>query len=121
MNERQSRPIEIKLHAKSGVLEVAFDNGAQFEFSCEYLRIHSPSAEVHRHGAGEPLLVTGKKDVKITEIEPVGNYAVRLVFDDGHSTGLYSWKVLYELGIHQERNWQRYLERLEEEGASRQN
>ncbi len=113
-------PTEIKLHQTSRLLEVAFEDGARFELPCEYLRVFSPSAEVRGHGPGSGVLVTGKENVNITAIEPVGNYAVRLVFDDGHSTGLYSWNVLHELGANQESNWQDYLRRLVEAGHPRQ-
>ena len=113
-------PTEIKLHQASRVLEVAFEDGARFELPCEYLRVFSPSAEVRGHGPGTATLVTGKENVNITAIEPVGNYAVRLVFDDGHSTGLYSWNILYDLGQDQESQWQDYLRRLAEAGHSRQ-
>ncbi|HUM90400.1 MAG TPA: DUF971 domain-containing protein [Candidatus Competibacter sp.] len=113
-------PTEIKLHQNSRLLEVAFEDGTHFQLPCEYLRVFSPSAEVRGHGPGTGTLVTGKEGVNITTIEPVGNYAVRLVFDDGHSTGLYSWNVLYELGTDQQSNWQDYLRRLSEVGYQRQ-
>jgi DUF971 family protein len=114
------RPTEIKLHQTSRLLEVAFEDGARFTLPCEYLRVFSPSAEVRGHGPGTATLVTGKENVNITAIEAVGNYAVRLVFDDGHSTGLYSWNILYDLGQDQESQWQDYLRRLAEAGHSRQ-
>jgi DUF971 family protein len=104
-------PIEIKLRSRSRVLRVAFDDGAEFELPFEYLRVHSPSAEVKGHGPGQEVLVLGKENVGIRAVEQVGQYAVKLVFDDGHDTGLYSWKYLYELGRDRERNWARYLER----------
>jgi DUF971 family protein len=113
------RPTEIKLHQSSRLLEVAFEDDTRFQLPCEYLRVFSPSAEVRGHGSGEGVLVTGKEDVNITAIEPVGNYAVRLVFDDGHATGLYSWNVLRELGVNQESNWRNYQRRLAEAGYSR--
>jgi DUF971 family protein len=112
-------PTEIRLHQTSRLLEVAFEDGARFQLPCEYLRVFSPSAEVRGHGPGSGVLVTGKEKVNITAIEPVGNYAVRLVFDDGHSTGLYSWNILYDLGANQEPNWQDYLRRLAEAGYQR--
>ncbi|HEU4617615.1 MAG TPA: DUF971 domain-containing protein [Gammaproteobacteria bacterium] len=112
-------PIEIKLRSKSRRLDVRFSDGLEAELPAEYLRVHSPSAEVKGHAAGEGLLVAGKQDVGITRIEPVGRYAVRIVFDDGHATGLYTWPVLYELGRNQERTWERYLERLSQAGQSR--
>ena len=114
------RPTEIKLHQASRILEAAFEDGARFELPCEYLRVFSPSAEVRGHGPGTETLVTGKENVNITAIEPVGNYAVRLVFDDGHSTGLYSWNIFHDLGVNQEINWQDYLRRLAEAGYQRQ-
>jgi len=114
------RPTEIKLHQASRVLEVAFEDGTHFELPCEYLRVFSPSAEVRGHGPGTATLVTGKEKVNISAIEPIGNYAVKLVFDDGHSTGLYSWNVLHDLGMEQEINWQDYLRRLAEVGYQRQ-
>jgi len=113
-------PTEIKLRQASRILEVAFEDGARFELPCEYLRVFSPSAEVRGHGPGTGTLVIGKETVNITAIEPVGHYAVRLVFDDGHSTGLYSWNILHELGMNQESNWRDYLRRLAEAGHQRQ-
>lgn len=109
-------PIEIKLRTRSRQLEVVFDDGSRFELPFEYLRVHSPSAEVKGHGPGEGVLVTGKENVGITAVEPVGQYAVKLVFDDGHDTGLYSWKYLYELGSERDRKWAAYQARV---GASR--
>ncbi len=116
---KHPKPTEIKLHQKSRVLEIHFDDGAQFELSCEYLRVFSPSAEVQGHGRGEETLQVGKKSVNITEIKPMGNYAVTLVFDDKHDTGIYAWQTLYQLGKNQQTNWASYLQRLEEAGASR--
>lgn len=101
------------------MLEIAFDDGKRYKLSCEYLRVSSPSAEVRGHGAGQELLQTGKRDVSITAVEPVGNYAVKLVFSDGHDTGLYSWDYLYALGADHDRLWNDYLQRLEKAGASR--
>lgn len=109
--KNQPAPIDIKLLQKSRILEVTFSDGKHFSLPCEYLRVHSPSAEVRGHGSGEGVLVTGKSNVNIIAIEPVGNYAVKLIFDDGHDSGLYTWNTLYDLGINQEKNWQRYLER----------
>lgn len=117
--ENTPTPTEIKLRRRSRVLEVAFEDGARFELPCEYLRVFSPSAEVRGHGAGEPVLVPGKRQVNIERVEPVGSYAVRLVFDDGHNTGIYSWFVLYQLGMRHEDNWAYYLQRLEAVGHSR--
>ena len=112
-------PIEIKLHQASGILEVSFSDDSVFRFTCEFLRVHSPSAEVRGHGPGQEVLQVGKRGVVINDIEPVGSYAVKLVFSDGHDTGLYSWDYLYELGRDHDRLWQRYLQRLQEAGASR--
>lgn len=119
MIDKYPTPTEIKLLQKSRTLNIIFDNGEQFSFSCEYLRVFSPSAEVRGHGAEEGILLTGKKNVNIVSIEPVGNYAVKLIFDDGHQSGIYSWKTLYELGVNQSSNWQRYLERLAQAGKDR--
>jgi DUF971 family protein len=104
-------PTEIKLRHRSRVLEVSFEDGSRFELPFEYLRVHSPSAEVKGHGPGQETLVVGKQDVGIRAVEPVGQYAVRLIFDDGHDTGLYTWKYLHELGREQVKNWERYLAR----------
>ncbi|MEO8004592.1 MAG: DUF971 domain-containing protein [Betaproteobacteria bacterium] len=114
------RPIEIKLHQKSRVVEVSFDDGKVFRLSCEYLRVYSPSAEVRGHGPGQEVLQPGKKDVEITAIEPVGNYAVKIVFSDGHDTGLYSWDYLYELGKNEAKLWQQYVEKLAVAGLYRE-
>lgn len=113
-------PTEIKLHQQSRILEVAFNNGDRYEFSFEYLRVYSPSAEVRGHGPGQETLQVGKKNVEIKNIEPVGHYAVALVFSDGHDSGIYSWDYLYDLGRHQEAYWKAYLMRLEAAGASRE-
>jgi DUF971 family protein len=102
---------EIRLRRTSRVLEVRFADGSRFELPFEYLRVYSPSAEVKGHGAGEEVLVLGKERVGIVAVEPVGQYAVKLVFDDGHDTGLYTWKYLHELGRERETRWARYLER----------
>jgi DUF971 family protein len=119
MDRNTPRPTEIKLHQKSRILEIAFDDGQRFNLPCEYLRVFSPSAEVRGHGPGQEVLQVGKRDVEIKEIEPVGNYAVKLGFSDGHDTGLYSWEYLHELGEKQESSWKSYLARLEQAGASR--
>ena len=113
-------PTEIVLHQKSRVLEVAFSDGKRFRLPCELLRVYSPSAEVRGHGPGQEALQAGKKDVEITELEPVGAYAVRPVFSDGHDTGIYSWDYLYTLGVNQDEMWRRYVERIDEAGASRE-
>ena len=102
---------EIKLRKASRVLEVSFEDGSRFQLPFEYLRVHSPSAEVKGHGPGQEVLVLGKENVGIRAVEPVGQYAVKLVFDDGHDTGLYTWKYLYELGRDREANWSKYLSR----------
>ena len=104
-------PTEIKLRTESRLLDVRFADGAHYELPFEYLRVFSPSAEVKGHGGGEGVLVTGKEAVGIRGIEPVGHYAVRLMFDDGHDTGLYSWTLLYELGRDRQANWSRYCAR----------
>ena len=101
------------------MLEIAFDDGNRYKLSCEYLRVSSPSAEVRGHGTGQEVLQTGKRGVSITAIEPVGNYAIKLVFSDGHDTGLYSWDYLYSIGADHDRLWNEYLQRLEKAGASR--
>lgn len=113
------RPTDIVLHQQSRVLEVAFDDGSRFRLPCEFLRVFSPSAEVRGHGPGQETLQIGKRDVNIQAIEPVGAYAVKLVFTDGHDTGLYSWDYLAELGRSQDRLWRDYLKRLEAAGCSR--
>ena len=113
------RPIEIKLHQQSRILEVAFEDGKNFQFPCEFLRVYSPSAEVRGHGPGQEVLQVGKKEVEITSIEPVGSYAVQFTFSDGHDTGIYSWDLLYDYGLNQEEMWNHYLKRMEEAGASR--
>lgn len=120
LNPQTPIPAELKLHRKSGVLDITFNDGQSFSFSCEFLRVYSPSAEVRGHEPGQEILQTGKKNVTIIHIEPVGRYAVRLDFSDGHNTGLYSWDLLYEYGLNQEIMWQRYLQRLEEAGGSRE-
>lgn len=116
---KRLKPTEIKLHKQSRILEVTFNNGKTFHLSCEYLRVYSPSAEVQGHGPGQEVLQYGKERVNIWAIEPVGHYAVILRFDDGHDTGIYSWDLLYELGVNQNRYWQAYLERLEQAGYQR--
>ena len=105
------QPTDIKLRTQSRLLEVSFDDGSHFELPFEYLRVFSPSAEVKGHGGGEGTLQLGKQNVGISGVEPVGNYALRLFFDDGHNTGLYSWSVLHQLGTERQANWARYLER----------
>ena len=119
MTESKVRPTDLRLHQKSRILEIAFDDQHNFKLPCEYLRVYSPSAEVQGHGPGQEVLQLGKENVNIVNIEPVGNYAVRLFFDDGHDTGLYSWEWLYHLGINRERLWNSYLEKLERAGHKR--
>jgi len=114
------RPTKIVLHQQSRNLEIAFDDGRMFNLSCEYLRVFSPSAEVRGHGPGQEVLQIGKENVNISAVESVGAYAVKLIFDDGHDSGIYSWETLYELGSQQEAYWQAYLEELEKAGYERQ-
>jgi len=120
LNKSVPLPTEIKLHQKSRVLEIAFADGAIFRLPCEFLRVYSPSAEVRGHGPGQEVLQAGKKDVEISRIEPVGQYAVQLHFSDGHDTGIYSWDLLYDYGMRQDEMWRHYLRRMEEAGASRE-
>jgi DUF971 family protein len=115
-----AQPTEIKLHQQSRLLEIAFDDGSTFQLPCEYLRVYSPSAEVAGHGPGQEVLQVGKKNVGISELVPVGSYAVQINFDDGHDTGLYTWENLYRLGKNQSALWQQYLDRLAAAGASRE-
>jgi len=105
-------PTNIVLHQRSRVLEVEFDDGAAFKLPCALLRVYSPSAEVRGHGPGQGTLPMGKENVSIVAVDPVGNYAVKLEFDDGHDTGLYSWDYLYELGQNHERLWSEYLAKV---------
>ena len=116
---REPSPTEITLHAASRVLEVGFDDGMVFRLPFEFLRVYSPSAEVRGHGPGQETLQVGKRDVTILELEPVGHYAVRPSFSDGHGSGIYTWGYLYELGVEQDRLWAEYLEQLAAAGASR--
>ena len=113
-------PQDVILHAVSRQLEISFDDGARFRLPAEYLRVYSPSAEVRGHGVGNEVLQTGKQHVAITGLEPVGHYALKIVFDDGHDSGLYSWAYLYELGVKHDQYWQDYLNRLAAAGASRE-
>ncbi|MBV8466020.1 MAG: DUF971 domain-containing protein [Burkholderiales bacterium] len=119
LNAGSPMPTELTLHAASRKLDIAFDDGARFTLPCEYLRVFSPSAEVRSHG-GPMQTVPGKRQVGIVAIEPVGHYAVKLVFDDGHDSGLYSWDMLYALGRDQAGNWQDYLDRLAAAKLSRE-
>ncbi len=119
MNDKIAVPQSIKLHTRSRELELVYADDLRFALPCEYLRVFSPSAEVRGHGPGQEVLQVGKINVAIREIKPVGNYALQLVFDDGHDTGIYSWDYLYQLGSQQQQRWQHYLEQLDAAGASR--
>jgi len=112
-------PTEIKLHQKSHRMEISFSDGSHYSMSFEFLRVYSPSAEVRGHGPGQEVLQVGKRDVDIVRLEPVGSYAVRPVFSDGHDSGIYSWDHLLLLGRHHDELWAEYLRRLDEAGASR--
>jgi DUF971 family protein len=112
-------PTEIKLHQASRVLELVFADGRAFRLPYEFLRVHSPSAEVRGHGPGQEILQVGKRGVTVKDVEPVGHYALRPTFSDGHDTGIYSWDYLYDLGMRQDELWQRYLQRMSAAGASR--
>ncbi len=120
LDKQTPQPTEIKLHQKSRVMEVSFSDSRTFQLPYELLRVYSPSAEVQGHGPGQEVLQAGKRFVEIQNIDPIGNYAVRPVFSDGHNTGIYSWDYLYWLGDGQEQLWKRYLERLEAAGESRE-
>ena len=120
MDANTRQPTEIKLHQKSRVLEISFADGRTFRLPCEFLRVHSPSAEVRGHGPGQEVLQVGKQNVDITHIEPVGSYAVQIIFSDGHDSGLYSWDILYDYGVHQDEMWRQYLKRMEGAGESRE-
>jgi DUF971 family protein len=115
----QPWPTELRLHKDRKTLTITFDDGAHFDLAAEYLRVRSPSAEVQGHSPAQRITVAGKKDVKILEVNPVGNYAVRLVFDDLHSSGIYSWAYLLELGRTRATNWQEYLDELAAKGLTR--
>lgn len=119
IHKASPQPTDIVLHQQSRKLEVAFDDGARFQLPCELLRVYSPSAEVRGHGPGQEVLQIGKRDVNITAIDPVGAYAVKLSFSDGHDTGLYTWDYLHHLGVDADALWQQYLQRLTAVGASR--
>ena len=119
MTTAKPKPTAIKLHKISRSFEIAFDDDKTFVLPCEYLRVYSPSAEVQGHGPGQDVLQIGKENVNIDAIEPIGHYAVKLCFDDSHNTGIYSWNVLYDLGINYEKKWASYLKRLEEAGYER--
>ncbi len=119
MNSVHSIPTGIELHKRRKVLELVYADDQRYELSCEYLRVHSPSAEVKGHGPGQEILQEGKINVGIDHIEPVGNYALQFVFSDGHDSGIFSWAYLYELCANQQQNWQTYLDRLSAAGAAR--
>jgi DUF971 family protein len=112
-------PIELRLKRAEKLVEISFDDGSKFSLPAEYLRVESPSAEVQGHGAGQKTLVHGRAHVGIIGLEPVGNYAVRIVFDDLHDTGIYSWSYLHQLGVEYEKRWQEYLAALAASGLSR--
>ena len=119
LNSATPIPAEIKLHQKSRILELGYENGERFELSFEFLRVFTPSAEARGHGVGQETLQVGKRDVNILGIEPIGNYAIKPVFSDGHDTGLYSWDVLYTLCSHRDELWQAYLDKVAAAGSSR--
>ncbi len=119
LNSDTPLPTEIKLHQKSRIIELAFDNGERCELSYEFLRVFTPSAVARGHGPGQETLQVGQRDVDIVRVEPVGNYAIKPVFSDGHDTGLYSWDVLYTLCRHRDELWQAYLDKLAAQGGSR--
>ena len=113
-------PVELRLKKAEKLIEVAFDDGTHFRLAAEYLRVESPSAEVQGHGLGQKTLVPGRAHVGIIALEPVGNYAVRITFDDLHDTGIYSWAYLYQLGVEHEKRWRAYLDGLTANGLSRE-
>ncbi len=115
-----AHPTEIKLHQQSRMLEITFDDDMSYQLPYEFLRVYSPSAEVRGHGIGQETLQIGKKEVGVCEVLPVGNYAAKIVFDDGHDSGLYTWQYLYNLGRHQTELWQDYLEKLAAAGKNRE-
>ena len=119
INSDTQIPTEIKLHQKSRILELAYENGERFELSYEFMRVFTPSAEARGHAPGQETLQVGMRDIDILGIEPVGNYAIKPVFSDGHDSGLYSWDMLHTLCTHRDELWQAYLDRLAEAGASR--
>ena len=119
LDSQTPHPTELKLHQASRVLEISFSTGEMFRLPYEFLRVYSPSAEVRGHGPGQETLQTGKREVEIRSVEPVGHYAIRPTFSDGHDTGIYSWDYLYDLGRRHDAMWSDYLARLEHAGASR--
>ena len=120
MKKAGSVPTSLTVHKQSRVLDMAFDSGESFSLPFEFLRVYSPSAEVRGHGAGQEVLQTGKRDVLITAIDPVGNYAIQPHFSDGHNTGIYAWDYLYWLGANQAQLWEDYLKRLEAAGFTQE-
>jgi DUF971 family protein len=114
-----THPTEIKLHQVSNIIEISFDDGSVFKLPSEYLRVYTPSAEALGHGPGQEILQTGKEDVAIKEIKPIGNYAIALVFSDGHDSGIYTWDLLYKLGADYQALWADYLHRLDAAGVQR--
>jgi DUF971 family protein len=119
MSARPPLPVNVVLHTASRVLELEYDDGARFRLPFEFLRVHSPSAEVRGHGPGQETLQVGKRDVAIVALQPVGHYAIQPEFSDGHTSGIFAWDYLYDLGVNQERLWADYVQRLEAAGASR--
>jgi len=113
-------PVELRLKRAEKRLEIRFDDGKEFSLPAEYLRVESPSAEVQGHGPGEKIIIAGRAHVGIMELEPVGNYAVRIKFDDLHDTGIFSWEYLYQLGVEQDKRWRAYLAALAMKGLSRE-
>ena len=118
-NPNNSWPTEIKLHQISSILEISFNDGSSYQLPCEYLRVFTPSAEAVGHGPGQEILQTGKEDVTIKEIKPVGNYAITPLFSDGHNSGVYTWNYLYQLGSEYQTLWANYLKKLEVAGYRR--
>ncbi len=112
-------PTEINVHKQSATLELKYQDGTLHTLTAEYLRVYSPSAEVQGHGPGQSVLQHGKRDVQFLDLEPQGNYAIKIVFSDGHDSGIFSWEYLYQLGAHQVENWADYLQKLEAAGKSR--
>lgn len=119
-SDPMTTPTEITLHQKSKTLEIAFDDGARYQLPFEFLRVHSPSAEVRGHGPGQEVLQVGKMNVGIANLIPVGSYALKIEFDDGHDSGLFTWEYLYNLGKHEDELWQDYLQRLSAANQSRE-
>jgi DUF971 family protein len=113
-------PVELRLKRAEKILEVSFDDGSRFSLPAEYLRVESPSAEVQGHGPGQKTLVHGRAHVRIIGLEPVGNYAVRITFDDLHDTGIYSWNYLHQLGVEHDKRWRQYIAALAAGGLSRE-